>query len=462
MQRPNILILYTDQQRFDALGANGNPDIRTPHLDRLARQGLNFDHCFVQHPLCMPSRASLLSGQYPSQLGITHMGVPFPPDVPILPAYLAPFGYSCANIGKLHFLPHANRDHREIHPSYGFDHLEISDEPGCYEDAYRAWVRAKAPDQLEHISLRLPPAAAVWQQNMGGRDGIEHPVLPAPCTKAFPGRSDVTHSAFVAEQTIEYLGARRAGEPFLCIAGFYSPHEPWVVPQEFLDLYDPAQLQIPDFPPELDAKRTGALSDQGLRLARQGYYAAISEVDFYVGQIMEALRQNGQDENTIVVFTADHGEYLGDFGRWNKGFPGEDCVSRVPLLVRWPAGFERAGATISGIVEAVDIVPSLLGWAGIPAPAALQGTPLPTDAAAPGKDSALMETTEGKTLRTARYRYIARRDGREALFDLEQKWGEYFDVAPQAEYAELLSQARGELVQRCLQVERPLPRVWPY
>ncbi len=134
MKRPNILLIYTDQLRWDALGVNGNREVKTPHLDALAAEGVNFDRHFVQSPLCMPSRVSFLSGQYPATLGITQMGVPVPEELQILPHYLKPAGYKTANIGKLHFLPHANRDHRDLHPSYGFDQLEISDEPGVYED----------------------------------------------------------------------------------------------------------------------------------------------------------------------------------------------------------------------------------------------------------------------------------------------------------------------------------------
>ena len=109
MKRPNILLLYCDQLRWDALGVNGNKDVKTPNLDKLAADGVNFTRHFVQHPLCMPSRVSFLSGQYPSTLGITRMGVPVPEDLDILPHYLEPAGYVTANIGKLHFLPHANR-----------------------------------------------------------------------------------------------------------------------------------------------------------------------------------------------------------------------------------------------------------------------------------------------------------------------------------------------------------------
>jgi len=260
MRKPNILIIYTDQQRWDALGANGNPDIQTPNLDRLAAESVNFDHHFVQNPVCMPSRISFLTGQYPSTLGITHMGVPVPEELLTLPKLLGQYGYHTANIGKLHFLPHANRDHRKLHPSYGFDHLEIADEPGPYEDAYQAWVRNKAPDQ----------------QSMGIKDRVHHPLqaddqdvgrFDFKGAIPFPGRDDVTHSAFVAEQTMIYL--RQQGTqslPFLCIAGFYSPHAPWVVPQKYLDRYDPTTLTLPDYPPEVDAQRSAEhFSDEQLR-----------------------------------------------------------------------------------------------------------------------------------------------------------------------------------------------------
>ena len=256
MRRPNILILYTDQQRWDAMGANGNTEIRTPNLDRMAAQGLNYDRFFVQNPVCMPSRVSMLSGQYPSQLRITHMGVPVPETLTTLPHMVRGYGYRTANIGKIHFLPHANRDHRDVHPSYGFDHMEISDEPGCYEDAYRDWVRVKAPDQLDLISCGLPPATGVWQNVLRMNDGIVHPETRFKETRAFRARSDLTHTAFVADQTIEFIRSNRDG-PFMCIAGFYSPHSPWIAPREFLDMYAPEQLSVPAFPDDVEPRREG-------------------------------------------------------------------------------------------------------------------------------------------------------------------------------------------------------------
>ena len=376
MERPNILILYTDQQRHDALGVNGNADIQTPVLDRFAGQGVNFDHCFVQNPVCMPSRASFLSGRYPSSLGITHMGVPLPEDLVTLPHLLKPYGYRTANIGKLHFLPHANRDHRVPHPMYGFDHLEISDEPGTYEDAYRAWVASIAPEQLGGLSAGLPPGTEVWNRTLGVEDTVPHPHKWARQDYrdaiAFPAADDVTHSAFVAEQTINFLQQQQG--PFLCISGFFSPHAPWIVPQRWLDLYDRKSLELPGFPAEVEARREAAgFTDEMLQTARHGYYAMVSEVDWQVGRILQALEDRGLADNTIVILTSDHGEWLGEHLRWGKGYPGADAVSRVPLVVRWPGGKLQSGRRVSEIVEALDVLPTLLQMAGIQVPPHLQG-----------------------------------------------------------------------------------------
>jgi arylsulfatase A-like enzyme len=376
------------------------------------------------------------------------------------------YDYTSANVGKLHFLPHANRDHREVHPDYGFDHLEISDEPGCYEDAYRAWVQRVAADQLDFVSVGLPPATEVWQRTMRIEDGIRHPQVRFPKEAiAFATRSDLTHSAFVAEQTIEYLTQHRDG-PFFCIAGFYSPHSPWVAPREFIDLYDPATLTLPEFPPEIAAQRSdGRFSDRELRSARQGYYAMVSEVDHHVGRILACLDSLGLRQDTIVIFTSDHGEWLGEHLRYGKGYPGHDCVSRVPFIIRWPGGDLPSGETAHVFVEAVDLVPTLLECAGIPAPGHLQGSsflPLLRGEMGEGRRSALTEMTGWKTLRTEGFRYVVEADGRETLFDLSSDPGRYHDVSGDLSYVSTLAELRHELLRRLIERERPIPRIWPY
>ena len=204
---------------------------------------------------------------------------------------------------------------------------------------------SQAPEQMDGISAGLPPQTRVWQRSMGIEDGIVHRGEPEgrhDYKRAIPFAADdhLTHSAFVGERTVEYI--QRAGDaPFLCIAGFYSPHAPWIAPQKYLDLYDPAQLSLPSYPPETDAQRPldpgcRSFSDQQLRGARQGYYAMVSEVDHYVGRILDALDASGKRGDTVVVFTSDHGEWLGDHLRFGKGYPADDAVSRVPLIIDAP------------------------------------------------------------------------------------------------------------------------------
>lgn len=471
MKRPNILLLYTDQQRWDALGANGNREIITPNLDALAARGANFTRCFVQNPVCMPSRISMLSGRYPSSLGITRMGAPVPEDTVTLPRILKGYGYRSANIGKLHFLPHANRDHRLPHPPYGFDHLEIADEPGVYEDAYRAWVRRQAPEQMDKISAGIPPNSRVWQRTMGIEDNVAHRGDPEgrhDFDGGIPFAADegLTHSAFVGRQTINFIESL-GKEPFFCIAGFYSPHAPWISPQRYLDLYDPAGLSLPRFPAEIDQRRPrepeAQFSDAQLRRAKQGYYAMITELDHYVGEILSALEACGKADDTIIVFTSDHGEWLGDHLRYGKGYPADDAVSRVPLIIV-PPGSEQS-RTHQGIVEAVDIAPTLLELAGVQIPSFMQGQSLAgmiERGKQPQKDIAITEGAGWKCLRAAGHRYLIHADGRESLWDMAEDPGAYRDVSAQDEYAAALAECRQLLLMRLLQIERPLRRTWTY
>lgn len=467
MRRPNILILYTDQQRWDAVGANGNADIQTPHLDALATSGVSFTRAFVQNAVCMPSRASFLTGQYPSTLRITQMGVPVPSETVTLPRLLKPYGYVSANIGKLHFQPHGNRDHRVPYPDYGFDWQEIADEPGPYEDAYRAWVRNRAPDQLDAITPGLPPAAEVWRQVMGAQETYAHPPERFPKHPIpFGGPDDLTYSAFVAEQTTVFIEENR-GRHWLCVAAFYSPHSPWIVPQRFLDLYDRETFSLPPFPPELDVRRTaGHFDDAELRAARHGYYAMVSEVDYYVGRILAHLDTLGLAEDTIVVFTSDHGEWLGEHLKYGKGHPGHDAVTRVPLIVRHPGRASRAGQREDAIVEAVDVVPTLLEGAGVQIPPHLQGrslVPLLAGEGDTGRDgAALVEHTGWKSLRSDRFRYAIEANGNEMLFDLTDDPLAYRNIVREAAAAPALTEMRGRLAHRLLTMERPLMPIWPY
>ncbi len=466
MKRPNILILHTDQQRWDALGANGNSHIRTPRLDRLAAAGANYQAHFVQNPVCMPSRISMMTGQYPSTLGLQHMAVTVPEDTVTMQRIFGRSGYHTALIGKLHFLPHACRDHRELHPEYGFDHIEPSDEPGCYEDAYYHWVKRQAPDQVGSISPGLPPATERWQRAIGFRDAVQHPPERFPKRALeFRAREDLTHTAFVGKQTVEYI-RQHAHESFFCFAGFYAPHSPFVAPRRFLDLYSPDTLPVPSFPEDVDAKRgPDSFSDDEIRSCTQGYYAMISEVDHYVGEIMDCLEETGIADDTVIVFTSDHGEWLGEHLRYGKGYPAADCISRVPLMIYDPRRKGTHGRTSTEIVESLDILPTLLGCAGLPCPGYLQGRDLFGAGSEPRPEAeqiAITEMTGWKAMRVPGYRYIMRASGEELLFDLDKDPGEYENVAADPAYADTVATLRARLLARLLESERPKPRVWAY
>ncbi len=471
MKRPNILILYTDQQRWDTIKANGNNNIKTPNLDRLAASGTNFDHCFSQNPVCMPSRISFMTGQYCSALKITHMAVTVPEETLTLQKILTHYGYYNGLIGKLHYLPHSNRDHKELHPAYDFHHMELSDEPGCYEDAYRAWVRRKAPEELDNISLGLPPANENWRKPVGFKDIIRHPqrfgingVIKE--SFSFSGRSDLTQAAFVGEQTMEFLRVNKE-RPFFCFSGFYSPHSPWIVPKEYLDLYDPQSIPLSEFPSEMELKRSKeCCSDEELRSIIHGYYAMISEVDHWVGKILNTLDELGIADNTIIVFTSDHGEWLGEHLQYGKGYWAQDSVSRVPLIIRVPEAIGgAAGRQVSNIVECVDVVPTLLDLAGIQIPPEVQGDMLPVikdRTTCSGDALGLTEHHGWKSLRFEHYRYVVEKSGKEQLYNLQEDPQEYKNIVEKEEYSSILYQARKLLLIRMLQIEQPLKKEWAY
>ena len=450
--KPNVLLLYTDQQRYDSLGCNGSSWTRTPNIDGIAHAGVAFPHYFVQNPVCMPSRMSFLTGRYCGATGVGSNGVPFPERESCAAELFRSYGYATANIGKLHLLPHANRDHTALHPAFGFDYRLISDEPGCYEDPYLAWVRSKDRAALPFVTTSLPPAA----KNYG------HPELSTRGREVheialWETDENLSHSAFVADRTIEYLSRfTSTTRPFFAIAGFYAPHTPINPPKSCLERVDRDQI-----PPRLqgDNYENGGLGPLPAYLARLNeeewrdiawyYHALVTHVDDQIGKILTYLKEAGLDRATIVVFCSDHGEYLGDYGRIQKGMPGQDVVTHVPFVIRDPARRSFVD-TKKNFVEAVDVMPTLLDMCGLPVPPNMQGTSL---LGGKGKESALTEYFEPRgfaaaTVRTHKHRYFRDSDGREYFFDLDQDPGELIDLAEDDGYQGALAEHRGLLLDR--------------
>ena len=451
LQRPNILLLYTDQQRFDSLRCAGNSLAHTPNLDRLAAQGAFLEHTYVQASVCVPSRMSFLTGRYCSSLGVGWNGVNFPEQhaVPVN-QILKPYGYHTAQIGKLHFTSHIRRQHRNPQPTFGFDTLILSDQPGSYDDPYIQWVQAIAPDQVDKVRLPLNPVAMKYGHKSHKPPRSEwEPVL---CE----ADEDLTHSAFVASETCRYLESRPAGQPFFAIAGFFFPHAPLVAQERFVKMFDPAQMPLPKLGPgERFGAQVADFTPAQWQLARTYYAALVAEVDACVGRILDTLERQGLADNTLVIFTSDHGEYIGDHGRVGKGMPGHDCITRVPMLLRWP-GRIPAGQRLSALVEHVDVVPTLLDYAGIQTPTFVQGRSLrallegrtPTHRAEVLTESFFPYGNSESTIRTEAYKYNVKQSGAEILYDLQRDPDELGNVAGDSAYREVLAEMRLRLICR--------------
>lgn len=460
MKRPNVLLIYTDQQRWDTLRAAGNSLIHTPNLDRLAERGALFESAFVNCPVCMPSRMSILSGRYPASLGIAVNGIEMPEDIPCLHNLLKPYGYHTASIGKLHFKNHASmfRDHREPHPDYGFDTLILSDEPGCYDDAYIKWVAEKDPAAVPLCRVSTPPAWTGKPVNAHPRDTVNPYV--------FGGPEHLTHTAFAAEETIEFLRRRRKG-PFFCAAGFYAPHAPLNPPERFVDMYKTEDMPLPKRRPGENFKNT---QDSQWKKVRAFYYALITHIDEEIGKIMDELDSLNLTQDTIIIFTSDHGDNLGDHGLIGKS-QAYDSSSRVPLLVSYPANVSE-GQRKGEIVESVDIAPTVLDWCGVQIPPFMQGRSF-RSLLERGRGN-YMERTSAfiehrkpfleayKAVRTRDYLYIVRDDGREELFDLQRDPHQLENIVNKPDGEEPLVQLRKELIDRWFTVESQYPKRTAY
>jgi arylsulfatase len=374
---PNVLFLCTDQQRYDALGCYGNRDIRTPAIDALAADGVLFERCYVQNPVCAPSRASLVTGRYVHAHGLWANGVAIPAHEQLFPQALADGGYDCGLAGKMHLAACFDGRTEPRHDD-GFRVFRWAHDPshGSPENAYHRWLEAARPDLYAAAMERGP-----------GRSGHA-----AAHIDRMPTQYHYSH--WVGEETIDFLRqGRDAGKPFFFMANFFDPHHPFTAPEEYLARYDPAALPPPiggpadlaDKPPILQeasresyaghARGFAGHSDEEIRQVRAAYYAMVSLIDDEVGRILATLDDLGLRDDTLVIFTSDHGEMLGDHGLLLKGPMLFEGAVRVPLILRWP-GRLPAGERRSELVQWLDLCPTVLEAAGVPALPRSQGRSL--------------------------------------------------------------------------------------
>ncbi len=426
-KKPNILIIYADQMRYDCMGCSGNPDVKTPHLDRLALEGVIFENAFTSYPLCTPFRASLLTGKYAHQTGLYCNHFPIPTDQPSLAPCLKEVGYQPGYIGKWHLYGGPKPGFVPPGPDrMGFDHFVGYNRGHQYMDA----IFYLDTDQPFHCKRYEPD--------------------------------------FQADHVIEFMDKVANGpgdDPFLAYVCFGPPHFPMDMPDNWKTMYDPIAIRLPHGTPDPELQRTtiarqiamdydgnSDLADHSktdkydgmgpdvetewqIRKFVAEYYGMISNVDYNVGRLLNWLDAQGLADDTIVIFFSDHGDMLGQHGSYcgikRQAFRS---AAQVPLIVRYPARFAKGKRVQSLVDVAVDTMPTLLEMCGAAIPQGVQGQSyrslLEGDSDAPIRDHVqyeLMKASFGgkderhakpeRGIRTKDWLYVRKQDRPLYLFD---------------------------------------------
>jgi len=408
--RPNILLITSDQQHYSTIGVI-NDRIRTPALDRLCHEGTRFDRAYCPNPTCTPTRASIITGMYPSQHGAWSLGTKLFEDVPTVGGLFQQAGYATSLIGKAHFQPLASKPGmeslecqptlrdldfwRKFHgPWYGFEHVEVARNHADESHAgqhYAIWMEENGLTNWKDYFQPWPPDP--------NRKPRRHYFESEKRNWNLPEKYH--YSVWTAERTIVQLDeAVAAGRPFFCWSSFHDPHPPYLVSEPWAGMYDPNDMQPGELTPgEHDRNpvhfrmtqedkpdfRGRFFEDQGIHgghshLHRReelqkdmaAYYGMTSLMDREIGRILDALDRLGIADSTLVVFSSDHGHFLGQHGLIAKCIHHYEDLLRVPWLVRWP-GRVPGGGTSDAIQNLVDLAPTFLAAAGLPVPGIMTG-----------------------------------------------------------------------------------------
>jgi len=450
-ERPNVLFIISDDLN-NMLGCYGDELAKTPNIDRLAARGVRFEHAYCSFPLCGPSRNSMLTGLYPNSTGILSNAQIFRQTIPSqvsMPQAFRNAGYFAARIGKLY--------HYNVPKSVG---TNGHDDPGSWE----LELNPAGVDRLEEESqiFTLTP----------GQFGGTLSWYASP-------KDDAYHTDGIMAENAEWVlerCAKQKDRPFFLAVGFYRPHTPYVAPQPYFDLYPEDEMPVvqgvkqdqSDIPPPGLAsykKEQDKLTDELRRQCRQAYDASISFMDAQVGRVVDALDRLGLADNTIIVFTSDHGYHMGEHGLWQKQSLFEESA-RVPLLIVAPG--TPANGVAKSPVSHVDLFPTLAEMCGITPPSNIQGQSLAgmlQDPSEEGRGWAITQVVRGGgprrqrpagaapdrffgySLRTPRWRYTEWDDGQEGreLYDHDADPREITNLAEHSDYAQTVAELSEQL-----------------
>jgi arylsulfatase A-like enzyme len=418
VRKPNLLLIVADQMRASALGAVGNPDIRTPHLDALAAGGILFTNAIASAPVCSPSRAQIMTGRYAYTTGVIHNDLELPDQEITLAELLRSRGYRTGYIGKWH--------------------LSGDRDPFVPEEKRQGWeywaVRNVSHEHFDTFYYRDDPENPIrlpgWEPD---------------------GQTDLA---------IQFLERNRE-RPFCLMLSYGPPHDPYVAPPRWADRYPPESLRTrPNVPEELRHEVRAMLAQ---------YYGMITGLDENVGRLMKALEALELAEDTIVLFTSDHGDMLGSQGHWLKQRPWEESI-RIPLILRYPRRV-APNQTKDWIFSTVDVTPTLLGLVGAPIPANIEGFPYaPTILGESDREreaAFLFNVHRGggpgmdwRGIRTKSWVYAYGADGDWVLYDLREDPFELVNLVddPRYEAEKRRLRARVESWRSEIRDDRPLAR----
>jgi arylsulfatase A-like enzyme len=396
MRKKNIMLITSDQQRWDAVSWN-NSLVKTPNLDRLKDKGIVYDRGYTCNPVCTPARTSILTGHYPSKHNCYTIGTSLPENYPTVPEIMSNNGYFTSLIGKAHFNacltegsfesePHIfNRDYfRNWNgPFYGFDHVHLvighANEKHAGGMHYGVWLEDQGIDTNSYFGTHAYTDFGTW-------DLPEH----------------LHNSKWTADKTIEAMDmAKDQEKPFYIWASFQDPHNPCFVPEPWASMYDPEEVPVyglkdgemqgkPPFYQDVVEGRIYGDSEPDLQYMGHcvaylpfideaqkkeimtKYYGMVSLMDHHIGRILDHLEENDLMDDTIIVFTSDHGDYMGNHGMWWKGLPAYEDAQKVPFLVYHPDN-HTPGERSEALQSLVDLGQTFLSAAGIPLPPGLQG-----------------------------------------------------------------------------------------
>lgn len=456
--KPNILVIFADQMRGDSMGCAGHPVVQTPNLDRLASEGVRFSNAYTPDPICVPARATFTTGNYPHTCtGSKNNGGRIRDDQIKIAELFAANGYGAYSSGKLHYPPYAKPgEPRLVH---GFQKVALH-ESGRIVKSFGPDGSVRGLEDYHDYLMDVGWGGYARAHGVGNND-----IHPAPS----PLPAEHYCDAWVCSQAIRMLEeheAERCDAPFFLFMSFPKPHAPYDPPRPYDSMYDPRDVPapfeareengIPRTPTKQVEKRTHGwdlLSPESYRVARTHYYGQITFQDLQIGRMLDHLEKTGQLENTIIVYTADHGDLMGDFGFFAKSSFYNGSV-KIPFIIHWPKAL-RQGLEADQLVGLQDLLPTLAALADVELPAAVDGEDL--SPLLQGEDfherDYIVSYCQGSPnqlymVADKRWKYCyCEVNGTEELYDLEADPDELLNVSDHADSAEILERMRARMLE---------------